>query len=454
VRLSDGRTDVDAVLRHPRHEGAQKSLPELIGQLRACRTPADGYEFQEALFAELLEVEKARNALSRAAKRMKAGKPPQPGAPEPQSGLDPGQPETWQLEHDVCERIARQFRCVGDALAWRVFGFQRKYVIALSQNAPPGVMAGKEGLAAERDRVRQAWEDGRFALLHDLTNCLRIGDVTVFGKDGSHEIIEVKSDAERRSPAQRRRIRAAEDALQGAGPLPGNDRRAHLYDLDVPFRTHLDLLRYGLQRAAGEGIFTARLPGARMLVAADIYGCSAQGWTDDEYQHRLDRQLPAARRRAGLGRDRTWNMTATSLDSVARDPLRVPFAAYPLHPVTCARLIGDLAFFAVETNGPALEQCLAAAGIDADWVLPPDAGPLAAAEVVMEMVTRTSSPGPGNTRMELSRTLQMRRSELDRYLIELLDHETWVKGVGYLLADADAPGRPWPHFRGEDQEWV
>jgi hypothetical protein len=67
VRLSDGGTDVDAVLRHPRQERAQKVLPELIEQLRACRSPADGYELQEALFAELLEVEEARNALSRAA---------------------------------------------------------------------------------------------------------------------------------------------------------------------------------------------------------------------------------------------------------------------------------------------------------------------------------------------------------------------------------------------------
>ena len=57
--------------------------------------------------------------------------------------------ETWQFEHDMCERVGRQFRCVGDALAWRVFGFQRKHIIALCQNAPPGIMAGKEGLPAE-----------------------------------------------------------------------------------------------------------------------------------------------------------------------------------------------------------------------------------------------------------------------------------------------------------------
>ncbi len=56
--------------------------------------------------------------------------------------------------------------------------------------------------------------------------------------------------------------------------------------------------------------------------------------------------------------------------------------------------------------------------------------------------------------MELSQTLQMCRSELDRYLIELLDQDTWIEGIRYLLADRHVEGRPWPHYRGEDQVWL
>jgi len=52
---------------------------------------------------------------------------------------------------------------------------------------------------------------------------------------------------------------------------------------------------------------------------------------------------------------------------VSRDPLRVPFATYPLHPVACARLIGDIAAFTVETSGPALAESLGAAGVAARW---------------------------------------------------------------------------------------
>jgi hypothetical protein len=156
---------------------------------------------------------------------------------------------------------------------------------------------------------------------------------------------------------------------------------------------------------------------------------------------------------------------ATSLDSVARDPGRVPFAAYPLHPVACARIIGDYAIFHVETSGPALADSLCRAGIDARWVLTLASGPreLRPGEVVMEMTARTVTPAPPHISralgpsitLEFSRTLQMCRSELDRYLIELLDQNTWIEGVRYLLADYQfGDGRPWPHYRGEDQVWV
>jgi hypothetical protein len=47
--------------------------------------------------------------------------------------------------------------------------------------------------------------------------------------------------------------------------------------------------------------------------------------------------------------------------------------------------------------------------------------------------------------MEITRTLQMRRSELDKYLIEILDQDTWIEGVRYMLADPELDGRPWPH---------
>ena len=218
----------------------------------------------------------------------------------------------------------------------------------------------------------------------------------------------------------------------------------------------MDLLALGTERAARDGIFTARVRGDRALLVTDIYGCSAQGWTDDEFADRLDRKFSAARRRAGLGPRQPSDINATSLDSVSRDPQRVPFAAYPLHPVACARLIGDLAVFTVETSGPTLVESLGNAGFEARWVRPPGAtGELAPGEIVMELSTVTARHFlPRGRTAEARSTLQMRRSALDQYLIELVDQETWIEGMRRMIADPRAQGHPWPTYRGEDRVWV
>jgi hypothetical protein len=463
VRLLEDSPALGDALQHPRHRAAQQRLPELIVQLRKCSTVEDGYDFQKALLDEVLAVESDRNAFSQAVKRMKDGKAPQAGAPEPQSGMDTSAIQTWQLEHRVCERVARQFRCVGDALAWRVFGFRRQHIIALCQNAPPGIMAGKLGLQAELAAIEEARAQGQFAIHHDLTNCLRIGDITVFSNDdGTATTREIKTNPAHQKTVQRQKLRAAQDALTG-GPVPGQDRPTVLYDLDIPFRTHLDVLRTGTERAAKEGIFAARLPGDRVLVVADMFGCIARGWTQDEFAQRMDGKMRARLRGAGLTDDRRWHIHATSMDSVSRDPLRVPFATYPLPSVICARIIGDLTVFTVETSGPILAESLRRAGIDARWVREPRPGDLEPGEVVMEMVTRSSFPVAGEVGRMLHRAnvapeyvhgLQMRRSEIDMYLMQLLDQDIWIEGIRYMLTDPELRGRPWPHYRDEDQVWA
>lgn len=455
MKLVDYAASVEHVLGHPRHELAQGVLVELIRDLRACDSNEAGYEFQRRLLDLRLAVDSDRNGFSRAVKRMKAGRSPQADAPEPQSGLDVGELATWQLELDVCERVARQLRCIGDALAWRVFGFQRRYILALCRNDPPGVMAGKKGLIAERERVDQAWKDcGQFAIMHDLTNCLRIGDVTIFTADGP-EVIEVKSSSERRSPAQLRRIAAAQEALKALGPLPDDKRGHRLYDLDVTFKTHLDLLRLATERASRDGVFATRVPGDRALVVADLYGCNLQGWNSSEMNERAQRQLAAAQRRAGIDGEREYTVGATSFDLVARDPLRVPLAAYPLDPIACARLIGDLSVFVVVTSGLALADALWNSGIDATWVREPSTADLTSGEVLMELRSAVTEPLIGTVVMQRERMLQMCRSEIDRYLIELIEQRAWIEGIRCLTTrDKLMPRQPWPCYRDEHLTWA
>jgi hypothetical protein len=55
-------------------------------------------------------------------------------APELQTELDPRDLESWNLEYQVFERVCRQLRTVGDALAWKLFHYERNIIIALSRS--------------------------------------------------------------------------------------------------------------------------------------------------------------------------------------------------------------------------------------------------------------------------------------------------------------------------------
>jgi hypothetical protein len=94
-------------------------------------------------------------------------------------------------------------------------------VLALSQNASPGMMYGKERLPFELGTVEHMWRDrGHFALLHDLTNCLRIGDLTEFTGDNARWIHEIR----KKRPANKEQVaraQAAVNAIMAGADLPG-----------------------------------------------------------------------------------------------------------------------------------------------------------------------------------------------------------------------------------------
>jgi hypothetical protein len=230
---------------------------------------------------------------------------------------------------------------------------------------------------------------------------------------------------------------------------------ARLCDLVVPFKTHLNLLRIGTGHAASEGMFAAKVPGNRAMLVIDMIACAAKGLDPDKHSSMVDRKYAAARRRAGIANELQWNVSALSVDRTGRDPARVPLASYPLHSAACARLIGDYTVFAIETNGQALTAALSDAGLDAEWVRAPSTGELAPGEVLIEMKTKTGWPnGRAGLGIEWSRTLQLRQFELDRYLVEMVEQDTWIEGIRYLLHRYDIDGRPWPMYQDEYMTWA
>lgn len=413
------------VFAHPLIQETYYALPQLIVDLQSCDGFDDYYHFQQDLLGRVLAVQEHRRACTRVVRRLRRNENMPADAPELPAGSDLTDLESWELEVAVCERVDRQLRSLADALAWRVFNYDRRVIVALSRNDPAGPMAGKEGLESERDFLTQTWdEEHSFVLLHDLTTCLRISDGTRFkavGRGFEAYLHEIKRNPERRRSAQLQRQRKAEDAIRDGGPLP-NDPDGRLVALDVPYKTHLSMLRDAFDKAASRGLLGMKVPGGRPLVAVNIPK-GYELWSEEEFLDRTANVHKAVCKRAGI-LDSDHLVSYRSDDIVARYATMPPWAIYPLPPTVCAGLITDMAVFIVTVSKEPLLNALEEVGLTARWLLPPELETLEYGQAVMRIHDGV-------------RATELNSSELQRYAFELTDLPTWAKGVKELFSRHD-----------------
>ena len=321
--------------------------------------------------------------------------------------------------------MCRQLRAVGDALAWRASGNDRRYVLALSNNPPAGPMASKDGLGHEIGAVVEMRAQGNFGLLHDLTNCLRIADITQFSGNGKL-LYEIKKNPKAKRGPQLRRMSAAIEAVMNGGELPGIPGSAFVQPTAI-CRTHVGTLRTTIADAQQHGLAARALPGRRALIVLSSPGLGRSVTTLGPADWVSKRA--AALQSAGL-------LQAThhiSLNSAVRNrdhvPSVVPFALYPLPSAQCALLICDYIVFEVVIDPQSLVGALARHGIAAE-------APLALASTALSAGDTVLSMRKGSRGMTLS------PGGLYELLMEFYDVGTWAAAVAEILEALESPRHP------------
>jgi hypothetical protein len=430
---------IDVVLTHEDQRKNCQNVSNLIGWLRASHTPDDFYEVQSKLIEVLLNIEQRRAECKRAAKRLSAHKPAVVSIMPLPEGRDQDSVEEWLLEAYIFGRLARQMRSVGDALAWTAFGFDRRVILALSRNQSPGPFQVKDGLGYELGHIQRFREDtGQFALLHDITNCLRIADVTEFHADGRCRFSEIKAGNRARS-AQTTRAQQAVDALNGGAPLPG-PLDAALVPVTAQYVTDVDHLAAALQAAATGGCCGIDLPGGRALVATDMPALAAN-FTESEGADLITAERTRAVNVADIG-GADQHIQGMSFDTAARAPTQAPFGIYPLDPPTVARLICDYIGFTTVVSVDYLADAFRDLGYQVDVPLP---------EANTQLVGDARVLRIANQR----HTLTVYQQSMGQLLYELVKPDAWVAAVAELL-EAITPGttpNPIMVFAGEAATW-
>ncbi len=175
------------------------------------------------------------------------------------------------------------------------------------------------------------------------------------------------------------------------------------------------------------------------MFAADMrrgYGL----WPEKEFLERTHQAHKGALRRAGILNVGHYVFYGSD-DRAARSPIHPPWAIYPLSPVTCANLIVDMAVYVVTVSSEPLLDALRSAGLRAEWALPEEQEILESGQVILRAYK-------GN------HVAEMRPSDMQRLLLELVELPTWVATVKELLTRENMSGHPWPYFADEGKVWA
>ncbi len=134
--------------------------------------------------------------------------------------------ESIRADEDADHALAcalHALRCVGDGIAWKAVGYDRRAVSVMGDGRRVGRLADEQGLQAELAEMRRLLvEEGRFAIHNDATNCLRHGDLTIPTRltgPRDVEIAEIKAGGR----GKRRQIMRLDERLEllrtgAAGP--------------------------------------------------------------------------------------------------------------------------------------------------------------------------------------------------------------------------------------------
>jgi hypothetical protein len=429
----------ELILNHPAQRENLIRIAELISLLRAAETWADLNVFQRHLFKEIYQAQERRAECSWMVKRHKRGQQIRDDISPPYFGQR-GDLSAWLLEEYIYERVTRQLRTVGDALAWRSFGYYRPIMAALSFNSAPGPMVDKEGLDYELGRLDYLWrEKGHFGLLHDLTNFLRMADITEFFSQTKAEFHEVKKSI-KISKAQLRRLQMAIDSVMQGGVISDERPDVRFLHLKQPHRTNLKSLDELIQAAKEQGSRGLRLSSGRVLVVISLLRQIELFGSDPE---RGVTQLNETRQEIlnSSGFDSaTHTIRSISGDMASRSVSVPPMSIYPFSPEDCAALICDFIVFETLISVEMLVDVLEAEGISARIELAPVSGTLGELDTVI-----VASLG--------NRSAQIHPPGLLLMQFELLEPEIWAKGIHEILTDENASREPLIIFSNEATTW-
>jgi hypothetical protein len=334
------------------------------------------------------------------------------------------------------QRVRYAFRTVQDGVIWRLVGFNRHFVSVLGTGTPinyPSASFEGECAAAE-----EHWKAGRLAVLCDLSNCARTGDLLVLSerelivtevKESERVIDETSQTAAARVKVEFLNTGRSEELTEA--PLVTATRTPRL-------KTHLSVLSDLAVKAHRDGFAFTRAGEALAVTLIDGSGIS-----DVETQAaQVIRRRHAFESRLGWpGLDCYEFDSSARLRRDAKDAVAstAPFSIFPPEPETCAALCLGFVAYRVVLNLAILKRSLERGGL------------------VVEVPPRAERAGTFLRIRRGATVLEVRPAHAERLIVELVSLGAFRQMIEAALDAGEDETAEMYHvasqWRGEEQVW-
>lgn len=209
------------------------------------------FKLQMSILQDIIGNIEAIDEYKELEKRLTEGDEPERGS---KADLE-AEKEHIRSEIDSKTILNKALREVVDGIVWKYFKYNRAILYMLADKEPIETIRMDKGtINALYEFADVFLNEGAVAIFNDITNFLRVGDITQIKDDGTIEIVEVKAGAKRGRRVTRQRQRMSELVEffnTGLTNYDGNSMQ--ILDSGVRQKNYLSLLHEAINKARNKG---------------------------------------------------------------------------------------------------------------------------------------------------------------------------------------------------------
>jgi hypothetical protein len=159
-----------------------------------------------------------------------------------------------------------------DGIVWRYFNYNRALLYTVADKQPIDIVGRDKGFKNSLNEFADVLINrGHNAILNDISNFLRIGDITNIKPDGSIEFIEVKSSKKKGARVKRQEERMQQTVeFFNTGRKELDNRKAIIRESSVKQKNYLSQLKDSILRARKVGYDSILIANHLIVETTDI----------------------------------------------------------------------------------------------------------------------------------------------------------------------------------------